>query len=202
MFCRISKNYLKYDKATEIVNARLQSNIEEVNRIYATFLSSTGPGTRCMNNYKITVTQQVQDYTRANGPVTLTCLEGTESARLINDMREPPDSFVAELQAANFSYSKSSLDCDCSSGFPECPASAGGDINYRRMYELKSKDVLYDLTSRNITDWLVKTEFTQQFFKKRFGGFEFIPPLVNIDNEFASQFFTSLNGIFKLKFLF
>lgn len=173
----------------------MQSNILEVNRVYEQFLSSTGPGTRCMNNYRIVVTQQVQDYTRANGPVLLTCLDGADTtARLLHDRREPPESFLAELQATNFSYSKRSLECDCSSGFPTCPQSAGGDFNYRKVYELKTKDILYDLTSRNLTDWIVKTEFNTQFFKKRFAGFEFLPPLISVDNEFASKFFTSLNG--------
>lgn len=187
-----SINFIKV--VNEIVKPEQQSNLAEVNRIYATLLSSTGPGTRCMNNYKIVVTQQVQDYSRAQGPVMLTCLDG--DARLLNDKGQPSESFIAQLQSTNFSTSKVSPDCDCSSGFPSCPAAAGGDYNFRRVYELKSKDILYDLTSRNITDWIVKTEFNAQFFKKRFGGYEFVPPLLSVDNQFANNFFANLNGIY------
>lgn len=149
-----------------------------------------------MNNYKIVVTQQVQDYTRAGGPVTLSCLEGSAkmAAQLVHGMIEPPPDVYQQLQSTNFSYSKVSPDCDCSSGFPDCPVGAGGDYNYRSVYQLKSTDMFYDLTSRNLTDWFIKTEFDGQFFKKRFGGYEFIPPLVSVDNEFAANFFQTLNG--------
>ncbi len=83
-------------------------------------------------------------------------------------------SVVSDLNNKNFSYTKLSPDCDCSKGFPKCPESAGGDINYRRIVELRTADHLYDLTSRNVTDWLIKTEFKDRFFRKRFGGYEFL----------------------------
>lgn len=148
-----------------------------------------------MNGYKIVVTQQVQDYTRAGGPVTLQCEEGQSQAQLVHDMIEPPLDVYQQFQLTNFSYTKRSPDCDCASGFPEAPLGAGGDFNYRRIYRLKTTDMFYDLTSRNLTDWLIKTEFDHQFFKKRFGGYEFIPPLVSVNNDYAANFFQSLNGM-------
>lgn len=146
-----------------------------------------------MNNYTIVVPQQSQDYTRISGPLVLTCNSGPAAVEQ-HGMIEPPMDVYQQFLATNFSYTKLSLDCDCSSGFPVCPASAGGDYNYRDVYVLKTTDILYDLTSRNMTDYLVKTEFNDQFFKKRFGGFEFVPPIVAVDNNFAANFFGKLNG--------
>lgn len=187
---------------SEVVNTNEQSNLAEVDRIYSSFVSSTGPGTRCMRGYRIVVTQQVQDYTRASGPVLLTCLDGEDTtAQLMQPMVQPPGQVLNELQSTNFSYSKRSPECNCQSGFPECPQSAGGDFNYRKIYKLKTMDILYDLTSRNMTDWLVKTELNSQFFKKRFGGFEFTPPLLTVNNDFAANFFQTLNGKLTSSFL-
>lgn len=148
-----------------------------------------------MKGHYIVVPQQSQDYTRANGNVTLWC-EQFDSANLVHGKVEPSLSVYQEFQSTNYSYTKYSKDCDCSSGFPVCPESAGGDYNYRNVYNLKTTDIFYDLTSRNMTDWLIKTEFKDQFFKKRFGGFEFVPTLLNVNNNFAAEFFQSLNGIF------
>lgn len=176
------------------MNRREQSNIDEIERIYKTFLSSTGPGTRCMRDYKIVVTQQIQDYTRASGPSTLTCMASSQ-AELVHPMIFPPPDVYKQFQATNFSYTKISTDCDCSSGFPDEPPGAGGDYAYRSVYQLKTTDMLFDLTSRNVSDWLVKTELNAQFFKKRFGGFEFTPPFMNVNNAFAAKLFQNLNRI-------
>jgi len=107
---------------------------------------------------------------------------------LLQNFSSPSGSVIAQLNSKNFSYTKISPDCDCSDGFPQCPTSAGGDINYRRITQLRTGDHLYDLTSRNVTDWLVKTEFNDQFFRKRFGGYEFL----HVVNQ---SYITNLQGI-------
>jgi hypothetical protein len=96
--------------------------------------------------------------------------------QLISNYSMPPTDVVLQLNAKNFSHTKLSTDCDCSTGFPVCPASAGGDIPYRPVSVLKTTDVIYDLSGRNVTDWLVKTELSATFFQKRYGGFEFVAP--------------------------
>ena len=36
-----------------------------------------------------------------------------------------------------------------------------------------TNDTLIDLTERNISDWLIKTEMSEKYFQKRYGGFDF-----------------------------
>ncbi|XP_064607351.1 phospholipid-transporting ATPase ABCA1-like [Liolophura sinensis] len=56
--------------------------------------------------------------------------------------------------------------CDCSTGWQECP-----DIPPPPVKRLTSTDYLYNMTGRNISDWLVKK--MQPYIKKRYGGFSF-----------------------------
>ncbi|KAL8576510.1 hypothetical protein ACOMHN_003068 [Nucella lapillus] len=62
-----------------------------------------------------------------------------------------------------------SPDCSCESGFPKCPAGAGGPTPAERYIPVN--DILYNVTGRNISDWLIKT--TSQYMMRRFGGFSF-----------------------------
>ncbi|CAG2250054.1 ABCA1 [Mytilus edulis] len=59
--------------------------------------------------------------------------------------------------------------CDCSSGFQVCPSGAGGPEPPKKL--LPTTDYLYNMTGRNISDWLVKT--MKPFQNKRYGGFSF-----------------------------
>ena len=176
-------------QVVEQYNDSFQSNIDQVNSIVDTFAQEASIGTRCVKNYKIKITPQVFTYKKANQYFDCNSFSYT-------NLSQPSAAFQSELNAVNYTYSKCSLSCDCSSGFPSCPASAGGDINYRNIQVLKTNDLLYDLTSRNITDWLIKTEFSKQFFKKRFGGFEFQPPLLksSISDQLISNFSSSLTN--------
>ena len=149
-----------------------QANIKEVNKVVDTFYEPSSLGTRCMTGHKILISQQSQDYRRSLLGSELNCEDF--DYKLIHNYTQPPVNFVNGLNSVNYSYIKKSVDCDCTGGFPDCPKTAGGDINYLPVSKLRSKDELFDLSSRNITDWLVKTEFNEQFFRKRFGGFEFI----------------------------
>ena len=52
---------------------------------------------------------------------------------------------------------------------------------------------MIDMTSRNISQWLLKTR--DQYYKKRYGGFEFgiKNPLANLDVKFLEEIFTRLD---------
>ncbi|XP_076463176.1 phospholipid-transporting ATPase ABCA1-like isoform X2 [Babylonia areolata] len=62
-----------------------------------------------------------------------------------------------------------SPDCSCQSGFPRCPSGAGGPVPAESYIPVN--DILYNVTGRNISDWLVKT--TSHYMMRRFGGFSF-----------------------------
>jgi len=176
-------------KVVEQYNSSFQSNIDQVNRIVDTFSQNASIGTRCVKNYKIRITSQSYAFRYGNSYF------GCNTPSTYSNLSQPSVSFQNELNLVNYTYSKCSLNCDCSSGRPSCPASAGGDINYRSIKSLKTSDLLYDLTSRNITDWLIKTEFSNQFFKKRYGGFEFMPPLLTTNQlmNFSASLTNFLN---------
>lgn len=52
---------------------------------------------------------------------------------------------------------------------------------------------MIDMTSRNISQWLLKTR--DQYYKKRYGGFEFgiKNPLARLDVKFLEEIFTRLD---------
>ena len=52
---------------------------------------------------------------------------------------------------------------------------------------------MMNLTSRNVSQWLLKTR--DNFYKKRYGGFEFgvKSPLANIDISYLEEVFTKLD---------
>lgn len=140
---------------------RYQSNIEMIKKIKESILN-TGLGARCVKGYKIYKTRYADDFTKSVSRVPLECDQNFE---IIQNYTIPDVKVLDEFMQTNYTYSKKSLDCDCTEGFPVCPASAGGDIQNRVVINLKSKDVMYDLTSRNISDWLIKTEFKEEFLK-------------------------------------
>ena len=190
------------------LNVSAQSNYERVKQVTDTFFSSPGPGTRCMNGHQILIPQSSQDLIRSQGSKTLQCT--APSVQLVSNYSLPPSDVISQLNANNFSYTKLSPDCDCSAGFPKCPNSAGGDIPNRPISILKSFDYIYDLSGRNVTDWLVKTELSSTFFKRRYGGFEFMVP-TNDEYNYASLFtsfatfsqtLTGLVGILNQNFTF
>jgi hypothetical protein len=152
------------------LNPKVQSNIDQVNKVYNTFLKSPGPGTRCMSNYQIIVP-------RRGGDRPLECYSFENE--LNNNYTELPSSMVSAFQSVNYTYSKTGPKCDCSNGFPECSDASAGDIYFRPVYTLQTQDVLYDLSGRNISDWIINTEFSERIFKKRFGGYEFLRPFLN-----------------------
>lgn len=59
--------------------------------------------------------------------------------------------------------------CSCDTGFQKCPQGAGGPEPPKKL--LPSSDYLYNMTARNVSDWLVKT--MEKYQKRRYGGFSF-----------------------------
>ena len=74
---------------------------------------------------------------------------------------------------------KPSPECDCESGYPVCDAMAGGPVPPRKT--LDTTDKLQNLTSRNISDYILKTRLDYKF--KRLYGYE-VRPLTNYDGTF------------------
>nr|QUF59424.1 ATP-binding cassette transporter Abca1-like2 [Brachionus angularis] len=154
-----------------VLNSSLnESNSSKLNsKIWKTFLEKPGPGNRCLKDHKIYV-----NFTN-NLNQLLNC-ESFDYELIRNKFlnEEEKASFIQELKATNFSHTKISCVCNCSYGFPQCPKTAGGDIELRNLFRLKTNDILYDLSNRNVTDWLIKTELNENHFQKRYGGLEFL----------------------------
>ena len=178
------------------VNVAQQPNYASVKRIKDALIDSPGPGARCMNNYSIEVKFQLEDRTRSNAGLVLDC--ENYSSLMIQNYTFPTDPALDQFYRTNFSYSKKTIDCNCDSGFPKCPASSGGDTRFRPIYSLKTKDILYDLTSRNLSDWLIKTEFNEEFFRKRYGGYEFLTNSISNTSVTLQSIFTNLNQLISI----
>ena len=75
------------------------------------------------------------------------------------------------LNKVNYNQTRISPECDCWKKMQTCPIGSGGPgISYDIT---ETQDNLYDLQGFNITDWLVKTEYNDEYLMKRFGGMEF-----------------------------
>ncbi|ESP01294.1 hypothetical protein LOTGIDRAFT_212836 [Lottia gigantea] len=79
--------------------------------------------------------------------------------------------------------------CDCSRGFPDCPKGAGGPTP--SMSYLPTTDYLYNMTARNISDWLLahipsfSICFDMFIFHYRYAGISFgdINPLADVNSS-------------------
>nr|QNH67856.1 ATP-binding cassette transporter subfamily A member 1-like protein X2 [Brachionus rotundiformis] len=149
-----------------------RSSSAQINKIWKTYLQSPGPGSRCVKDHTIKVNHSSKELSKLKTETLLKCQN--YDFEIILPQIEHKKSVLTELVKSNFSRTKVSKNCECKSGFPECALSSGGDVNLRAYYKLKTGDILYDLTGRNVTDWLIKTEFSNTFFEKRYGGIEFI----------------------------
>ncbi|CAH1774058.1 unnamed protein product [Owenia fusiformis] len=102
-----------------------------------------GPGTRCMNSS----IYEISGFPCQN--------------QYANSKWSPIPEYNANMTS----------DCDCSTGRQECPAGAEGpEPPYKT---LQTTDFLYNMTMRNISDWIRKTRWDDQYFQKRYGGFSF-----------------------------
>ena len=145
--------------------------LDQVEPVTSTFFNRSSIGTRCVTGYAIHISQQAQDYRRSMLDPVLKCED--YNYRLLQNYTLPDSQLIDELNAVNYTYMKQSPDCVCNTGFPKCSPGAGGDIDFRPVVKLRTNDILYELTSRNVSDWLIKTEFSDKFFRRRYGGYEF-----------------------------
>ena len=174
------ENYIYYSESPNTTNA---TNITaSIKSITGTFFQKPSLGTRCLTNHSISVTSYTNNFRTNTITEKLECLNASYT---LSQISESNDLYFA-LQSTNYSYTQISPKCSCSTGFPTCPTGAGGDIEYRKpRSRLFTNDTLIDLTARNISDWQIKTEFNDVYFRKRFGGFEFLEPYLpqaSVDN--------------------
>ncbi|KAK7490493.1 hypothetical protein BaRGS_00018279 [Batillaria attramentaria] len=108
-----------------------------------TLLSSPYHGTRCMDP----AIHTIQGYS---------CLPGGSPTFTA----QPPLSGNITIDSPS---------CSCQTGWQRCPPGAGGPTPAHRY--LPVNDILYNMTGRNISDWLVKT--MEQYQMRRYGGFSF-----------------------------
>ncbi|XP_064626259.1 phospholipid-transporting ATPase ABCA1-like isoform X3 [Lineus longissimus] len=76
-----------------------------------------------------------------------------------------------------------SPNCDCSTGYQQCPAGAGGPEPSKRLHQ--NTDTIYNMTGRNISDWITKT--MKSYIKQRYGGYSFEVNALAKDNSSTLQ---------------
>ena len=69
-------------------------------------------------------------------------------------------------QNANLSFTKK---CSCDDGAQKCPLSAEGPTAAK--VELASRDMMFNMTKRNVPDYIIKTRLDN--IETMYGGFEF-----------------------------
>lgn len=128
---------------------------------WSAFTNSPGPGNRCVKSHRI----KLDDEDSA-----LTC--EVESNR----------------QIAHTSRSKTNkTSCYRYTQLHDCANMAYEQI---LRYKLKTGDVIYNLSNENVSDWLLETEFSREFFQKRFGGYE-----INTNISTDARYFSYLEEI-------
>ena len=148
------------------------SSLPQINKVWKTFLQNPGPGNRCIKGHTIKVNHSSKEFSKLKRENELNC-HNFDFEVMIPNLKDKK-SIITDLIRSNFSRTKVSKNCDCTTGFPKCSPSSGGDFGINTFYKTKTYDTLLDLTGRNITDWLIKTEFLPNIFEKRYGGIEFI----------------------------
>ena len=170
--------YSKYFNEKQDLN-----NLKIIEDVTNTFYDKPSIGTRCMSNHYII------------SPNTKQKLPCDKFGYTIAQNESVPQNIKDALSAVNYSYSNIAPSCSCSNGFPNCPIGSDGDVDYRNVSHLITTDTLVDLTQRNISDWLLNTEFSKEYFQKRYGGFDFSNNMYEPDITVeASNIYTILTG--------
>ncbi|UJR30912.1 hypothetical protein I4U23_018422 [Adineta vaga] len=119
-----------------------------------TFTKSPSLGTRCMQSTMLD--KELYPCSSYGGYTSV-----STSSEILN-----------ALNNVNYSYTRISPHCDCWEKMQVCPTGAGGPpASYDT---LQTQDTLYQLSDYNISDWIIKTEYREEYLMKRFGGFEFL----------------------------
>ena len=157
-----TNDYLNYIFYRQYFNEQKETNnLTVIKHLTQTFYDNPSIGTRCLNNHQIM------------SPVTKKVLPCDRYGYTIVENGSLPQSLYNSLLAVNYSNTKIAPSCSCATGFPNCPIGSAGDVDYKFVSHLITRDTLDDLTERNVSDWLINTEFSQKYFQKRFGGFDF-----------------------------
>ncbi|XP_063236956.1 phospholipid-transporting ATPase ABCA7-like isoform X2 [Bacillus rossius redtenbacheri] len=88
----------------------------------------------------------------------------------------------------NVSVPTEPVECSCARGTMQCPAGAAGPAPPSAV--ISTGDIMFNVTGRNISDWLVKT--TSEYYKMRYGGFTF--GVTNLAQYFNTTRIQSLLG--------
>ena len=152
-------NYIFY---SQYFNAEKNgNNLTVIQSLTNTFYDNPSIGTRCMNNHSIQFPEKRKLFSCDKHGFTI-----AENETL-------PSNINNALSFVNYSYTNIAPSCSCTSGFQMCPVGSEGDIDYKYVSHLITQDTLDDLTERNISDWILNTEFSEKYFQKRYGGFDF-----------------------------
>ncbi|XP_063401544.1 phospholipid-transporting ATPase ABCA1-like [Mytilus trossulus] len=100
-----------------------------------------------------------------------TCLQDYQSKSLPCDQNMNVTDFIRQTMNTN------TVECSCSSGVQECPA----ELPEPPKQMLYSNDYLYNMTGRNVSDWLVKTN--HRYMSRRYGGLSFGSEIQDIHNN-------------------
>ena len=167
-------------------NIKNDTKYERIKQVTDTFYSSPGPGTRCMNEHQILV-QKIQGIKGFKEKNSLKCF----------DSQYFSNNTILEKDRENLKNETIMSECSCSSGFLVCPNNLIDDMENKHITVLKTFDHLYDITGElNVTNWLLKTEFSKTFFKKRQGGYEFKKPK-NLSNSNITDLFSDFSKFSK-----
>ncbi|CAF4835937.1 unnamed protein product, partial [Rotaria sp. Silwood2] len=123
--------------------------------IQQTFIQSPSLGTRCMTSTILDTQLYPCDSADAG------YYEASTSEEIMN-----------ALNNVDYYKTRISPKCDCWQTMQKCPIGARGPLP--SFDKTETEDTLYRLFGYNISDWVVKTEFLEEYLMKRFGGFEFL----------------------------
>ncbi|XP_041357912.1 phospholipid-transporting ATPase ABCA1-like isoform X2 [Gigantopelta aegis] len=124
------------------------------------------------DNREVTMANSLESMLLSKPWIGNRCLNPNSKDNLLPDYpctaSPAPPSWTAR-PALTGNLSVDSPDCSCDSGMQTCPAGAGGPTPSMRI--LPTTDHMYNMTGRNITDWLLKT--MNKYIYKRYGGLSF-----------------------------
>lgn len=123
-----------------------------------TNLVSNGPGLRCTT--KNHVLYQISTDDDSSPGQALEC-----------DDNKNRNSIYPALKKLNSTSLIKSQTCSCQNGFPSCDR----DLSSPKVesHRLPTRDIIYNL-NEDVETWIMGTEFGEEFFMNRYGGFEFV----------------------------
>jgi ATP-binding cassette subfamily A (ABC1) protein 1 len=136
--------------------------------MWGAVLEAPSLGTRCIKDHRVLVDNK-----------KLCCDRSGSSLIRKKSLMSPRKS------ATNYTKNHHSKKCYLITKLNNCENSAYTDLDE---YTLPTRDILYNMTGRNVSDWLLETEFSENFFQKRYGGYE-----INLNSD-ANKSFSDLKA--------